>query len=191
MKFRISDLESVVLQMLDENGEILDERVEFGDPATSVKSLIRTFLPVAALKVVKNFPGACLADCETLLPGVLKRSGAGIATLALPGNFLRLVYLRMKSWNSGVCNTLDSTSDAYRLRVSRMGARYKSPAVSITLHKGVLSLEIFGVADDDEIEACAYLSVPTVDGYYINIPEECEYEVCEEVADMISRINGK
>ena len=48
MKFKIMDIVGKVYAFLDENEEIIQELVDYGDPGVNLKSLIIMLLPDAA-----------------------------------------------------------------------------------------------------------------------------------------------
>lgn len=151
MKYDVKYIVSRVFDLLDENEEILEERVELADPGTHVAPLIAGLLPRIARDVLISIPADRIDECRRLVPadtgagaipgrmapesqgsgdfeettvtfGNVTEAGPRRAAMTLPADFLRLIYFRMDDWEEGVTDPLVYGSESHRLRY-RCGSR--------------------------------------------------------------------
>lgn len=208
MKFKIMDIIGKVYAFLDENEEIVEELVEYGDPGTDLKSLIMMLLPDAATAVLSTLPLSQIDECrhavaerpelmqfadlplqEVYVP-VAKHSSDGSATVRLPKDFLRLVYFRMSDWDRGVSVPLASAGEERRLRSIPYcrGRRRTSPAVAVTERGDIRELEVFNTAAPAAVAAFDYIAVPQIEGAYIDLPVRAVSAICRRVAEEVSQV---
>lgn len=189
MKIKVSEIVSKVFALLDENETILEERVEYGDPGTMVRPLIEDLLPDVARVTISNAPLRQIDDCRHLRPGVT--AGPGEAAYRLPDDFLRLVYVKMSDWSSGVVSPLSYDGEEYRLRLNRKSAaRRRRAAVAISYRGDERYLEVFGSDTSATLTALDYVQVPSVQGQYIDLPPALVSDVCARTAEMVSAVIG-
>lgn len=147
MKITVKEITGRVYDLLDENREILEERVDYSDPGTQIGPLISALLPEAARQVLKEVPIEDLNECKVLTPiqdiivteravvgGVtgtdpgitqpvsiakVRWRNDGIGELDLPDDYLRFVHFRMADWEEGLTRLMDYESSACRLRSRR------------------------------------------------------------------------
>lgn len=140
---------SKVLKILDENEEIILEKMEFGYPGTGLPQLISELLPEIAVNVIKDsrpvdFDEWCEMDAE------VEWIEPGHGEIELPDDFLRLISFKMSDWKSSVSSVIFNNADNYPLIFSaarrRMGYR-RSPAVALTAGKRRYRLEFIGSSD--------------------------------------------
>lgn len=76
------------------------------------------------------------------------------ATMTLPENFLRLVQVKLSSWNAPVVNVVTEDMPEYRMQANEYmrGTHYKPVCALVLLANGLQGLELFSAKDDDEDE---------------------------------------
>ncbi len=191
MKITISEIEALTLALLDENDEILEDRVEYGDPGTELKGLIRTLLPEAARLVVCSASRADIDEVKTLEPERLDYYGDGQAVAKLPEDFLRLIYFKMSDWPRGVTEPLAADGDSLALRMGRsqrMFGRRQTPAVAVCQSGQGKSLRILGTTPGASVEEASYMALPKVEGGSIDIPLRLVHPVAAKIAEMVKLI---
>lgn len=185
---------SRVYSLLDENEAILEERVEYGDPGTMLRPLIEDLLPDAARVVVSSAPLSKVDGCRHLVSLPAETGGeGGMSTVMLPGDFLRLVYLRMSDWRVGVTVPLASGGEEHQMRLRRhrdASRRRISPAVAIRYCGDRRMLEVFGSASGSTVAQLDYLPVPRIEGQYIDLPPALVPDVCAKTAEMVYAVIG-
>lgn len=216
MKVKISEIERRVYTLLDENRELVDERVMYGDPETAIKSLIIDLLPDAARVVLCSIDASYIDDCiETGLKLEVSMDkipfspaepditigNVSLKSDNLPGKIiktekplLRLLYLRMSDWEYGVTQPLAVGSEEYTLRLPnprRCWGRRVKPAVAVLHHRAEPVLQVFGTDSASFVDEIAYLTVPEVSGAYIDLPPGCVSAVCSKLAQMVGEIINK
>lgn len=214
MKFKIMDIVGKVYAFLDENEEIIQELVYYGDPGVNLKSLIIMLLPDAASAVLSTMPLSRIDECrhavdDTLIAGRQEQQGVapdlplqeiyvpvarheecGRAVVRLPKDFLRLVRFRMSDWETGVSVPLASAGEERRLRAIpyRRSRRRTSPAVAITERGDIKELEVFNTASPATVAELDYISVPECEGVYIDLPMRAVSEICRRIAEQVADI---
>lgn len=193
MEFRVEELRQRVYELLDENADIVEERVEYGDPGASVGMLIESFIPAAAKAAVKASPLSEIDECVRIVPaGSPDRRAGHMAVLELPEDFFRLVYFRMEDWEEGVTEALEygSLSCQLRRRQGPYGYRMASPGVALRRRGGRYLLMIYGSGPESKAAELEYVAEPKLREGKIDFPAGLKEDVCERVAEMVSRVMG-
>lgn len=166
MEVKIREMVGRVLKLLDENEEILSEKMEFGYPETNLMSLIAEMLPEVAEQVVRESP---LSDIDEWLEmdGECEWVSPGHGEVELPLDFLRLVTFRMSDWRRKVSTVISPDSSNYSLYFDARGARRgvrKSPAVALVNGATRRRLEFVGSTTPGAyVEIAGYLPLPQRD----------------------------
>lgn len=195
MNYRLTEIEERVYALLDENRDILVERVEYGDPGVALPTLIRMLLPDSARCVLLSASLDEISECVHMdsVPG-LTRGVAGNLFFTAPDDFLRLVWLRMSDWSVGVRTPLATGSEEYAMRFSRrpgLSRPRRSPAVALRRQGDRASLEVFGSVPGARVVEFDYIAVPRIRSENIDIPESMMPEVCAHLARAIRDILGR
>lgn len=195
MEIKMSDMISRVLKNLDENEEIILEKMEFGYPETGLPSLIAGVIPEVAEKVMLN---ASLKDIDEWLEmdGDIDWIEPGHGEVELPKDFLRLISFRMSDWKRSVSSVVFADSDNYPLIFSRrrrqLGLRC-APAVALTNGATRRRLEFIGSNDPGAfILRATYLPSPFSDDKpdTLWIPRSLVADVAQAAADAIHKIRA-
>lgn len=200
MKYALTDVAGYVYALLDENREILEERVEYADPGVNLEPLITALLPEAARNVLMEASPDSFDECREL-SGSQAGSPKQISTCAnmatvsyrLPDDFLRLLYCRMSDWEEGVRIPLEYGSDAHRLRGRRYGSfsfACRRPAVAVKRRGKIADLLVYGTRQDSELAELCYVPRPVVIDGEIDLPPALLHDVCERTASMVRNILG-
>lgn len=74
------------------------------------------------------------------------------ATMTLPENFLRLVQVKLSSWNAPVVNVVTEDMPEYRMQANEYmrGTHYKPVCALVLLADGLQGLELFSAKDDED-----------------------------------------
>lgn len=193
MEFTVEELRNRVYDFLDENREILEERVEYGDPSASVGKLIESFIPAAAKAAIKSAPLSEIDETVRVVPpGSPDRRAAHMAVLELPADFFRLVYFRMDDWEEGVTAALEYGSSACQLRrrLGPYGYRMACPAVSLRRRGERYLLMIYGTGPESKAADLEYVAEPKLREGKIEFPAGLKEDVCERVAEKVRRVMG-
>ncbi len=189
MRYTLTEIEGRVYALLDENREIIEERVEYGDPGTALSPLIRELLPDAARIVLSVARASDIDECRHMGGGTgVIATADDRAELELPAGFLRLLYFRMSDWKSGVDTPMAFGSETHRLRRGgyiRGSRRRYSPAVAIRTCGENRTLEIFGTGDGATVAEFGYLTVPSIIQDAIDIPPGVYGAVCDKLVEMV------
>lgn len=196
MTVSVNEIISQTLARLGESEPLLDDAVEFGSPELDVRMAIRMRIPFVAEEVIREADPGRIRECLSL-PAAVERRG-GISVVSLPSNFLRLLYIRMSDWESGVTRFIDADSDVaslHRLWSSR-GRRHRSrPCVAIGRRgrasgeeDGSYELEIFGSGSGAEIAASGWLPVPTLSGDNLIFPPSLMAPLIDKLALLSSLV---
>lgn len=191
MKYSIEEIEERVYALLDENIEIIEERVTYCDPGASLSGLVRTFLRECARAVILEAPPAGLDECvRCTVLNARHEPEACKAVLTLPRDYLRLVYLRMSDWSNGIDILLDTSSEEYmlRLRAGRRRPRRTSPAAAVRCRGESRILEIFGTCAGSAITDLDYVATPVLEDGRIDLPPGVFSAVCSRLAETIRAI---
>lgn len=191
MKYSIEEIEERVYALLDENIEIIEERVTYCDPGASLSGLVRTFLRECARAVILEAQQAELDECvRCTVLNARHEPETYKAILTLPRDFLRLVYLRMSDWSNGIDILLDTSGEEYMLRsrVGRRRPRRTSPAAAVRCRGESRILEIFGTCAGSAITDLDYVAVPVLSGGMIDLPSGVFPAVCSRLAETIRAI---
>ena len=163
MLITMDEMVARVLKSIDENEEILVDRMAAGYENASVKDLIRMLAPEVAEKVVLD------ADWKDIdewleLPGEVDWIEPGRGEMYLPADFLRLMDFRMSDWRRSVRQAISPDTALYSLRFTpsryRAGIR-KAPMVAVSGGVGGKRLEFIGSSDPGAyLERGGYLPLP-------------------------------
>lgn len=94
------------------------------------------------------------------------------ATMTLPENFLRLVQVKLSSWNAPVVNVVTEDMPEYRMQANEYmrGTHYKPVCALVLLADGLQGLELFSAKDDEDyLSSLIILKEPEWEGDYIYI----------------------
>lgn len=187
MKIRISDIEKRVIALLDENETVLNELTEYAFEEAEIGVRVRAVLEDAARIVLSSVPSAEIDEVKHLENPRIELDGDGRMVIRLPGDFLRLVRIRMSDWSRGVVSPMAEDGDEYSLRCgsSIRSIRRRGPAVAIVHRETGRVLEIFGSAGDAVPLTVSYLPVPKIDGLYIDLPASCRSAVERKVVEFL------
>lgn len=195
MRVEIDKMVSAILKKLDENEEIVAERVEYGIPDTEVCSLIRSLLPEVAESVILQAPRRQIDEWDEFSADV-DWEGPGHGRVELPSDFLRFISFRMSDWTRPVVMAVDCESEEYLLRfypgVYRKGIR-KAPAVAILDGARGKNLEfIGGNSPGAYLERCCYVPRPYDESReeILLIPRGLVAAVEDAVAEKVGRIRA-
>ena len=74
------------------------------------------------------------------------------ATMSLPENFLRLVQVKLSSWNAPVVSVITEDMPEYRMQANEYmrGTYYKPVCALVLLAEGLQGLEVFSAKDDTD-----------------------------------------
>lgn len=193
MKIKISEILSRVYALLNENPEVLEERVEYGEPTAMLKPLILDLLPDAARCVLLNANIDHVDDCIKMSDPVLEE-GHMQKIVRLPEDYLRIVSVRMSDWPYAVRVPLQQDSQELSIR-SRQEflkcRRHCGPAFTVRRTGPDVLLEIFGSSPDASIIEICYVPVPKITGKYINLPPALIHEVCAKTAEMVLAVTSR
>lgn len=165
MLIKITEIVKKVLHLLDENEDILQEKIEFGIAGTNLAELIPDIVLEVSPRCIleadpQNINESIEADVE------VEWEGPGRGRVMLPSDFLRLISFRMSDWKRSLTRFMDYGSEAYQLRFfpakGRTGIR-KAPAASIC-HEGTHAwLELIGSNDPGAyVERFSYIPRPEI-----------------------------
>lgn len=190
MKIKISEIIRRVYGLLDENEQILEERMEYGDPETMLRPLIIDLLPDAARIVIGTAPLCKFDDCRHLVD--LETHDDGMMTAELPRDFLRLLYIKMTDWESGISTPLSFGGECHLLQKRRRSLPHRRnvPAVAVRGHGVNKVLEIYGSRKGSKVEFLDYVPVPEMSSKYIDLPPGLLSEVCAKTAKMVTDVIG-
>ena len=191
MKVKTAEIERRVIALLDENEEILEERMAYGDPETELMSLIRSLIPDAARIVLASAPAASLSESQTIPATGLLHTEGNRALLPLPEKFLRLVYFRMSDWKRGIVSTLALDSEEYSLRFPGDGIRYarrRAGAAAVVWYAGRRYLEIFNTGSRSTVASATCLLVPEIKNGVIDLPQSTVFDVVRKTAEMVNLV---
>ncbi|MDE6392864.1 MAG: hypothetical protein K2L59_06335 [Muribaculaceae bacterium] len=194
MTYSIDEIGERVYALLDENRTIMTERVEYCDPGASPDTLITMLLPDVAREVLTSASLEMLDECRTLRSAAVSRNAeTGVVTCVLPSDCLRVIYLRMDDWATGIDALLDTSGYEYRLRFSDgvRGTRRRSrPGAAVRRKGAVRILEIFG-SEAGKVAELDYVAVPVITDGKTDLPPGVFSEVCSRLAARIKEITAK
>lgn len=193
MRISVEEITERVCELLDENREILDQRVEYADPGMALAPLVERLLPEASRIVLSTLPLASIDECLHLGGKVQTFSCQDYSYLTLPDDFLRLVYLRMSDWNDGIMSLLVYGEPSQRLRLRRMGGRRFGrvrPAAAVRCRGDLKELVVYGSSPGAECVALDYVPVPRIKENAIDLPPRALHEVCVRISEMVGDILG-
>lgn len=205
MKTTIKEVLRRTYALLDENEALLDERVEYGDPATALRPLLLDLLPDAARVVICSLPLHRFEECRHLNNAIhfgerigasdsevdmpvnflpkLRRTGEDRAEFTLPSDFLRLVNVKMSDWHRGVSTPMASGGDEHNIRM-RWPYRRQAPAIAIARHGDRQVMQLFGTATGSYVAELDWIARPEINELYIDMPAGILPDVCAKLAEM-------
>ena len=165
MKIKVEEIIKSVLRLMDENEDILQEKVEFGIAGTNLIDLIREEIEPVATVCILSATSSELNESEEH-DAEVEWEGIGRGRITLPSDFLRLIRFRMSDWDRSVTRFMEYGSETYYLRfhprAGRRGVR-SSPAVAIQPEGAGACLEFIGSSDPGAyVERFSYISRPVI-----------------------------
>lgn len=197
MKYPLNVVIDYVYSLLDENREILEERVEYSDPGVQLAPFITALLPESARKVINEASIEKIDDCitvaESRFPAADFGTSGGVSTLGratvgLPDDFLRLVYFRMSDWEEGLSVPMECGSEVHQLRNRKLGTlgyAYQRPAVTVRRRGRNCDLLVYGSHLDASVADLQYVARPAIVNEEIDLPPALFHDVCANVADTV------
>ncbi|MBD5197298.1 MAG: hypothetical protein HDS89_07595 [Bacteroidales bacterium] len=192
MDITMDEILGRVLKSIDENEEILVDKMSAGYESASVSELIRMLAPGTAEEVILAAEWGEIdewleldADVDWVEPGR--------GEVELPEDFLRLMVFRMSDWRRAVRSTVDPGSGVYALRFTpgrhREGVR-KAPMVALTGGEKRKRLEFIGSTDPGAyVERSGYLPRPQrSEEDVLWIPRSLVCRVVDAIAEKVKSI---
>lgn len=196
MTVSIDEIVESVLVRLDESPAVLDDAVEYGSPWFDLRALIKSVTVDAAERVILSADARDFGEWLPLSGVPVKIYGSGESfsrVFRLPGDFMRLVYIRMSDWGENVTRISDSRDVAVNLRrhwLRRDGADRFTPAVAMTYHDGGRALEIFGSVNGSRVAEGGYIAKPSVtDGARLLFPPSLKGKLIDKMVSIIKDIS--
>ena len=200
MDVKIDDLIKRTLTVLEENNqpdEWHDENLE----GLSISQLIEHYIPSTARMVVEQAPPKYITASDIKqLDQVIRwheQVGYGSGSIDLPKDYCRLWAFQMSDWERPVYDTVDPTTDEYKLLRSRYSGISGTPqrpkcAIVQTIHGRELEFFTSRAGDHVYIRMANYLPVPTLaDNTLHNIPENLIDILAVALALQVSRSMGE
>lgn len=189
MIYTVQNIGERVYALLDENREIMTERMEYCDPGASPDALVSMLLPEAVRDTLLSVPLPMIDEVRHVFSGTPDFRSRQCAVYRLPAGFLRLVWLRMSDWTHGIDTTLAAGGEEYCLRLRGRGSRRRSrPAAAVRRRGDVSELEIFGTESGSTVAELDYVCLPEVRDGAVDLPPGVFHEVCRRLAGMIKEI---
>lgn len=186
---KVEEIVKSVLRLLDENEDILEEKIEFGIAGTNLVELIREEIEPVATECILNATAAELNESEEWDADV-EWEGIGRGSVPLPSDFLRLIRFRMSDWDRAVTRFMEHGSEAYQLRfhprVGRRGIR-TAPAVALQQEGTGACLEFIGSTDPGAfVERFSYIPRPVIAADdTVNIPSGLIPRLARTIAEHL------
>lgn len=164
MEYKVEDMKADVRTAIDENRRS-ESLVLDGDTDTlSLEDVIGQKLEDAVKTVEMSAParlldGVSFAECDT----TVNRDFSG--SVALPGDFMRLVAFKMSDWERGVYNAIDPSDAEYMYQKSRwgIGGNWERPVCAVVPDANGLKLEFYrSKSKDTKVETALYRPYPAV-----------------------------
>ena len=165
MQVKVEEIVRDVLRLMDENEDILQEKIEFGIAGTNLVDLIREEIEPVAAECILSATSPELNESKEYEADV-EWEGIGRGRVILPSDFLRLIRFRMSDWDRSVTRFMEYGGEAYSLRFhprsGRRGIR-SSPAVAIQSEGSDAYLEFVGSTDPGTyVERFSYIPRPVI-----------------------------
>ncbi len=115
------------------------------------------------------------------------------ATMTLPENFLRLVQVKLSSWNAPVVDVVTEDMPEYRMQANEYmrGTHYKPVCALVLLANGLQGLELFSAKDDeDNLSSLIILKEPEwasagANGDYIEVAPRLKDSVIAQITGQV------
>lgn len=160
-KLTKSEIYEKVRAFLDELGDN-DAGFMLSDKDSSeLNTIIDKVTPLSVRNIHISAPYRML-DGETYTPDDFSVENKK-ATMTLPENFLRLVQVKLSSWNAPVVNVVTEDMPEYRMQANEYmrGTHYKPVCALVLLANGLQGLELFSAKDDeDDLSSLIILKEP-------------------------------
>lgn len=113
------------------------------------------------------------------------------ATMTLPTGFLRLVQVKLSSWNAPVVNVITEDMPEYRMQANEYmrGTHYKPVCAFVLLANGLQGLELFSAKDEeDTLSSLIILKEPK----WVEEGESVSISICPRLRNsIIAQITGQ
>lgn len=198
MKVSVKELTERALLLLDENYQVAEEMVSFGDPCTELRRLGRA---LAAGAVRATMLAASFMDIDEVLDlDIIIRRDGDVAEVTLPGDFLRLVELRMSDWERSLYGMTEPVRKSVENRPRQVlrhhlasvgradDAGGYSPGVMHTVSHGLRKLRIYGSRDDANVVICTYLPDPGEGAESVWIPRGLVEDAARTLAEQMRKV---
>lgn len=164
-----------VRRAIDENAEGGALLTEEDSETLTLDALIGSKIEEGVRHVIAGAPLTMIDSGKTITGSVTMRAASGSGYLILPDDFMRLLLLKLGSWERPVTTAIGAGDPRYAMQFSRhagiRGTRQK-PVAALTRRSTGLALEMFPFSSGDGIEQGFYYPYPKMDADGgINIPE--------------------
>lgn len=192
MVYAIERITRDVRVVMDENHDTNALIREDDDDTLQMEHIVRDTIETAARAVTANAP-VFLLDTHTLDTSGVKADGNGVATVHLPGDFMRTVSVRMADWERASQECILPSHPFYRLQDSRcrgLRGNKQKPVVRIAMTSAGKVAELYSSAKDTPLEKFMYCPLPTMAGGKIDISERLYPLVVYKAAALVCASYG-
>lgn len=193
MKYDVERLVREVRVMMDENadGGLL---AESGDVDTlGLDDLIEAQLPDVLKAVLLAAPAEDLGSGvqfeDTDLVWESGHEGLGMASMLLPEDFLRVVFVQMSDWLKGVSTTIGVDNPLYDLQRSRYGAGRgtpERPVAAVVRQSFGLTLEMYtSITPGARLKRGRYVRIPEIEDGKLEVPMRLRRTLVRATADAV------
>lgn len=188
-KLTKSEIYEKVRAFLDELGDN-DAGFMLSDKDSSeLNTIIDKVTPLSVRNIHISAPYRML-DGETYTPNDFSVENKK-ATMTLPEGFLRLVQVKLSSWNAPVVNVVTEDMPEYRMQANEYmrGTHYKPVCAFVLLANGLQGLELFSAKDDeDTLSSLIILKEPE----WVEEGESVSISICPRLRNsIIAQITGQ
>ena len=188
-KLTKSEIYEKVRAFLDELGDN-DAGFMLSDKDSSeLNTIIDKVTPLSVRNIHISAPYRML-DGETYTPNDFSVENKK-ATMTLPEGFLRLVQVKLSSWNAPVVNIVTEDMPEYRMQANEYmrGTHYKPVCAFVLLANGLQGLELFSAKDDeDTLSSLIILKEPE----WVEEGESVSISICPRLRNsIIAQITGQ
>lgn len=188
-----SDIYESVRAFLDELGENDAEFILSDKDSSELNTIIDKVTPLSVRNVHIGAPYRML-DGNSYPPTDFSVSSANDkATLTLPKGFMRLVQVKLSSWNAPVVEAITEDTPEYHMQANQYmrGTHYKPVCALVLLANGLQGLELFSAkASDDTLQSLIILSEPEwgsdgANGDYIEVAPRLKDSVIAQITGQV------
>lgn len=196
--YSVNDLKKEVRLTLDQNatgGQLLS----LSDiDALMLESIIEEKLIDAARIVEMDAPVHTLGSGKKMDNVTVRWSGdmVGVGSISVPEDFLRLVVFKMSGWYRPVSSLVSITDSLYSLQKSKyagLRGTPMKPVVALVPSETGQELEFYScVNNEDSIELCQYIPMPSVDDAgNISLCERLESAIVYYASSLVANSVGE